>query len=172
MSWDFSDTQIGVMGFILNFMVSVGGVTIGNIADRCFARRLRRLMIIIFTVTLMVLAALLVLIPNPIFADALLDRFDLSNFEKNVILDILVAVMGLCYGGLVPLFFELSAEVSYPVSAGSTGMLLMFLANSVLFVFTGMGSWLNTEWETSFAIVMCGLCVVLLCTIKEEYKRK
>merc|ERR550525_1149345 len=105
MSWDFSDTEIGVMGFVLNFNVMIGGI---SIAYKCFVKKLRRLMVIVFLLMLIVLTALLLLTPNPIMtSDPFLDRLELSKLEKNVVLDVLIGIMGILYGGLVSLFFEL-----------------------------------------------------------------
>eukprot|EP01084_Bolivina_argentea_P294755 507283_1 len=168
-----NDTDIGLMGFNISLFSMIGGLITGPVADKYFEKKLRKFIYILFVLTLIVLLILLFIIPSPFSNDSLII---LSNntcqLTKNIVLNVFIALLGICEGGLVPLFYELSVEVSYPVSEGSSAMLLVYVLNITCLVFVGIGNWLNTKWETLFAILICGLCLLFISTIKEQYKRK
>ena len=127
---DLNATDIGVMGFNISFVSMVGGMVIGPIADKYFVKKLRRFIYILLGLTLVVLFVLLFIVPSPWTNDSMiLIHDDSSTLAKNVVLNIFIGFLGFFTGGLVPLFFELSAEVSYPASEGSSGMLLVFIDN-------------------------------------------
>ena len=76
--------------------------------------------------------------------------------------------IGSCY----TLFYELAAEVSYPVSEGTSGMLFVFIVNIGCLIWVGIGNWISTKWETFLCFIVYIVSIVLLLTIKEVYKRK
>ena len=168
-----TDTDIGFIGFNISMGSMLGGMVMGMIADRYFVKNLRRLIYILFGVTLVVLFVLLFIVPSPWADDSMIFiKKDSTIVTKNIVLNIFIGFLGFFEGSLVPLFYELSCEVSYPVSEGSSAMLLVFVVNITCLIFVGIGNWLNTKWETFFAIIVCCLCVLFISTIKEQYKRQ
>ena len=168
-----NDTDIGIMGFNISLFSMIGGMVTGPVADKFFVKKLRRFIYILLSLTVFVLLILLFVIPSPWSNDSMiLLHDDSSRLTKNVVLNIFIGLLGFFAGGLVPLFYELSVEVSYPVSEGSSAMLLVFVTNVTCLIFVGIGNWLNTKWETFFAIIVCSMCLLFISTIKEQYKRK
>merc|ERR1712083_856128 len=96
---------------------------------------------------------------------------DSSKRQKVVVIAVLVSVMGVFEGALVPLFFELAADISYPISEGTSGTVIVLFNNVVALVCIGIGTWMSTKWETLFALGICALCVIVLSLVKEQYNR-
>ena len=88
-----------------------------------------------------------------------------------VLLNILIGSLGFFNGCLVPPFYELIAEISYPINEGTSGLYLVTINCMGVLLFIGIGSWLNTTWETFLVTIICILSVIWLALIKEEYKR-
>merc|ERR1712032_946321 len=110
------------------------------------------LIFIMFSFAIAILCILLFVLPSP-FDENSLFLIDDECTQKNKILviGILVAIMGFFEGALVPLFFELAADISYPVSEGTSGTLIVFTNASICLILIGVGSWMSTRWETFFA---------------------
>lgn len=171
-SINLDETTIGFIGFAISGMSVVGGFAIGPIADRCFQRKLKRLLLILFGFAILILAVLLFVLPSPFDKDSMfILNADSTKQEKVMVIAVLVSVMGLFEGALIPLFFELAADISYPISEGTSATVIVLFNNVICLVCIGVGAWMSTKWETFFALIVCGICVVVLCAVKEQYNR-
>ena len=94
-----------------------------------------------------------------------------SNERKIIVIGVLGGLSGILLGGAMPLFYELCAEVSYPVSEGSSASLLVFIENIALLLFVGLAGLISTKWQTLFVVITCVLCLVLLIFVREKYQR-
>ena len=168
-----STTAIGVVGFLFALMAMVGTLIIGPIADKYFVKRLRLLIYYVFFLFIVILIIAVFVLPSPFSHNKSLIIIDdnTSYGAKCVIVSVIAVLLGTLEGALVPLFLELAAEVSYPVSEGSSATLNVFVNNIAALVFIGIGTWINTYWETLLVLGVICFCLFLLTLIKEQYKR-
>ena len=167
-----NDTQIGFIGFNLSCMTAIGGTFIGPIADRFFNKKLKLLLIILYIIIIINLCILFLVLPSPFSSKSLILINDQSTMiYKEVLLNVLIGSLGFFNGCLVPPFFEVIAEKSYPINEGSSGLYLVTINCMGVLIFIGIGSWLNTTWETFLVTIICIISVCLFTFIKEEYKR-
>ena len=156
-----SDTDIGIMGFNISLFSMVGGMVTGPVADKFFVKKLRRFIYILFGLTVIVLFMLLFVLPSPWSNDSMiLLHVDSSQLTKNVVLNIFIGLLGFCEGGLVPLFYELSVEVSYPVSEGSV-LCCWCLLQCYMFGICGNRKLV----EYKMGDILCDYCVFNVCIV-------
>eukprot|EP01084_Bolivina_argentea_P201115 343824_1 len=171
-SIDLNETEIGFIGFNISGMSVIGGFIIGPIADKYFNKNLKKLIFILFFFAILILCILFFVLPSPFDEDSMfILNKDSSNKNKIIVINILVAIMGIFEGALIPLFFELSADIAYPISEGTSATMIVFINNVVCLICIGIGSWMSTKWETFFALIICLVCVMLMCIVKEQYNR-
>merc|ERR1719473_2241434 len=79
-------------------------------------------------------------------------------------------LMGLGNGGANPLFYELGAEITYPVPEGTSAgvLVLIWNATSFIVIFLPKGIGLAMNWIFLGLIVFC---MVLVASAKEKYLR-
>lgn len=169
-----NDKNIGLIGFNFNLLIFIGSVASGFIADSCFHKRLKLFLVITYIAGAIVLFILLLILPSPWKSDEslIIINENSSNLFKNIILNILIGLLGFILGGTSAAGYELLAEVSFPVTEGTSSTALVFMNNVSCLIFVGIGSWINTTYETLLALVVMILSVISLFFVKEEYKRK
>ncbi len=164
--------MIGFIGFNISGMSVIGGFIIGPIADKYFRKDLKKLIFILFFFAILILCILFFVLPSPFDEDPMFILNKNSTDDKKIIvINILVAIMGIFEGALIPLFFELSADIAYPISEGTSATMIVFINNVVCLICIGIGTWMSTKWETFFALIICVFCVMLMCVVKEQYNR-
>eukprot|EP01084_Bolivina_argentea_P291271 500581_1 len=164
-----NDTDIGFIGFNISFIAMSGGL-IGYIADKCFVEKLKKFINILFVFNILFLMLLFFILPSP-FNDNSIIFTECKGNCILILLNVMIGLMAFCEEGLLPLFYELSAEISYPVSEGSCGMLLSLINNIAALIFIFIASAMNTKYETFLALIVAVICIVLITVVKEEYKR-
>ena len=168
-----SSQSVGILGSEGTVCCILGGVVIGCIVDKWFAKRLKLVIMVLFIAMIVCMGLLLFVVPSP-WKDKpmiLVNGNGQSNERKVVVIGVLGGLSGILLGGAMPLFYELCAEVSYPVSEGSSASLLVFIENIALLLFVGLAGLISTEWQTLFVVITCVLCLVLLIFVKEKYQR-
>jgi len=166
-----SDKNIGNIGFIQTGMNMIGAIFVGWISDKYFSKQLKFTLYFVFTFLILILIILLFIIPSPwssysmIIIDVITTRI--------ILLTILLAICGFCCGALVPLFYELLSEVSYPfgISEGTSSTLLVLIINATSLIFIGIGTWIGTKYETLSNLFINLICIFLLYFVKETYQR-
>ena len=154
-------------------MTMVGTSLIGPIADRYFVKRLKRLTYYVYFTLVVVLTITLLTVPSP-FRHSKSLIFNIVNNNHNVafiIIAILASLLGFLTGALVTLFLELAAEISYPVSEGTSNMFNVLVANITAMLIISVGTWINTYWITFLLFVITCICLILLMFAKEQYHR-
>eukprot|EP01083_Nonionella_stella_P071266 191317_1 len=165
-----SDQNVGIIGFIGTCAYMCGGIIIGPICDRWFAKRLKKLLFWICIALMVCVFCLSLVVPSP-FHNAYGLSEQHSVEQRMLMIGILNGVCGLFVGCSLPVFYELCAEISYPVSEGSSAISLVFMENIALLVLVAMANWISTQWFPVLLLFVCVLCVVLLLFVKETYKR-
>ena len=169
-----NDKSIGTIGTIQTGVNMIGALVMGWISDKWFNKRIKMTLYIVFTLCIIVLFILLFIVPNPWKPNgSMLFINGMTEIEKMAILIIFMAMLGFLNGALVPLFYELTSEVSYPygISEGTSSTFLVLIINATSLVFIGVGNWLGTKYETISSVVVYGICVLMLLFVKETYQR-
>ena len=80
---------------------------------------------------------------------------------------------GLFYNGTVPLLFELIIECVFPVGEGTSVVIGLVVANSVLFMFDAafMFPRSDVQWMNWVSVGGIAFCIPLLLVYKSEYRR-
>eukprot|EP01084_Bolivina_argentea_P292987 503851_1 len=166
-----NDAAIGFIGFNLNITEFLGGILFGFIADKWFQKQLKSFTIFALLVITLLFMVLLFSLPSPWDNKSKL-LYNVGLDEKMIVLNLLIGFIGLISGGVSCLFYELVANISFPVTEGTSSTLLVFGNNLTCLIFVGIGNWINTKWETFLAVIMCVVAVILMVTVRDQYKRE
>ena len=164
---NMNDADVGIIGFIGTIACVFGGLIIGPVVDKWFAKRLKMVILVLFIGIIISFGVLLFIVPSPWSDESII----FMQNKKMIVLSYINGAGGLFVGGCLPLFYELCVEVSYPVSEGSSATFLVFIENISLLIFVGIADWISTKWETILVMVTCVLCVILLIFVKDRYRR-
>ena len=164
-----SDDDIGLIGFVTTLLMVFGGLIMGYIADKCFTKKLKKLLMFLFIINIILLIVLFVILPTPFNGIYPLTTDNCPNLL--VYLLVIIGITGIFSGGSIPLFYELAAEICAPVSEGSSATFITFILNGVALLYIGVGNWLNTSYETLFALIGMIGCLIALIFVKEIYIR-
>jgi hypothetical protein len=157
-----SSGSVSWIGFGNGCAQNIGAIISGWTVDKFFARRLKSGMILGLIGFLSATAWFTIMMWNSAA----------SNRPSEFALVLALSLSGFFSGSTTPLFYELSAELIYPVKEGvSAGILVMLLnAASCITIFLN-----NVESGSSMNLIMTGtvLSVLLAVTflIKEDYRR-
>ena len=157
-----SSAGVSWIGFGNGFAQNCGAILSGWIVDKFFTRRLK------FGIILGLTGCLL----STGWFTVLMWGSSTSAHPPEWQLVLALCISGLFNGATTPLFYELSAELIYPIKEGvSAGILVMLLnATSCVTIFLNnieSGSSMNAIMTACVGAVL--LCV--LCFIKEDYRR-
>eukprot|EP00039_Didymoeca_costata_P003206 m.66003 g.66003 ORF g.66003 m.66003 type:complete len:469 (-) comp11777_c0_seq2:173-1579(-) len=168
----FSSHQGDQLAFYAVIGYAVAGYFAGEIADRFFQRRLKRIIIIFLIIATATSALLFCLIPGP----NTFVRISMGNEALYWTVSASVLVLSVLVGAAAPVTLELCAEISYPIKAGITANTTALLSQIVT---TALTFAVNIPKKRAVAQVMHGivfLCFassLLLCLpIRAVYKRK
>ena len=89
-----------------------------------------------------------------------------------VLISIAFGLTGFFVNGALPFFFELGAEMAYPVAEGITSSVIKFTDYflQALFLIVSMGNF-GAKWMTWVTMVTCAATTILLFLVKEKYNR-
>eukprot|EP00051_Salpingoeca_urceolata_P010437 m.127720 g.127720 ORF g.127720 m.127720 type:complete len:475 (-) comp16714_c0_seq3:157-1581(-) len=163
----FSTKFTGVLGFI-NGIAAITGMFLGGIiADVLFLGRRKIMVMACFAVFVASFAWVTLQFPSP-FADHAIA----PSTKPSIIAALCIA--GFFQGMVEPLFYELSAEASYPLSASFTAGVITFVYNAVTlvaFFACAANQDVATQWMNSITTVSVALCALLMFFIREDPKR-
>jgi len=72
---------------------------------------------------------------------------------------------------LGPIFFEFLAEISFPVPEATSGAVMVFIYNGTTLLMLLISPYINSDWFNSMQTGCFLLCLLLVCLVKEEYRR-
>ncbi len=89
-----------------------------------------------------------------------------------VLLCIVFGLTGFFVNGSVPFFFELGAEIAYPVAEGITSSVTKFTDYflQALFLIVSMGNF-GAKWMTWVTMGTCAVTTLLLFFVQAKYNR-
>lgn len=129
-SMDYNDTQIGYLGFANGLSGNLGSVCIGAISDRWFQRRFKRTILLLLVWLFLTSLWFTLSLPALGSAEGILPASFIS-------LTMAASLSGSVQSATSPLFYELCAELTYPVPEGTSAGFLAFLWNFCLFYYCG-----------------------------------
>lgn len=152
----YSDRFIGYLGFARSLMLNCGSVSSGRAASSKFLRRRFKLLILV--------GLCLVEIAGVAWAFACTSR------RSPFLITCVICCMGLGQGVALPFFFELGAELTFPVPAGTSGGILSFVWNAVAMVMIALpaGLGVNMNWVY---LGLIGSSITLVGYVRERYSR-
>ncbi|CCW63824.1 unnamed protein product [Phytomonas sp. EM1] len=160
----FDETFIGIMSFFGIFMFVIGGLIMSCLVDLYFSRQMKY--VIFFCITMNSLSNLIFISCTPN------DKgFALLDMGKGFIA-FSTGLCGFWNGAAAPLFFELVAEISFPIEEGVSGICVSIMENVGALVFYQIISkFFEGQFMTiaySFGMIVA---VALCAAVKQRYKR-
>jgi len=159
-----SDDTVGWLGFAEGFASIVVAVLVGQLADRLFARKFKLFILISIYICAAAVWWFTLMLPSPFSSDGVLPR-------STALLAVALLIQGIFQGALVPLLYEFSAELTYPVNEGTSAGILTFIWNAATLVVLAVSSKIATDVPSMLYAIALVLCAGLVTFTKENYKR-
>eukprot|EP01044_Picomonas_judraskeda_P005843 COSAG03_NODE_567_length_6916_cov_2692.956286_4_plen_485_part_00 len=164
---DWTANEAGMCGMVQTLSCIAGQIVFGQIADRCFARRSKILMVLLGTAATASLGWASTMFENPYvpWEPTALMR------DQRWRLWVAISVAGACRTGLIPLLYEVAAELTYPVPEGTSAGLIVIAEHASLIVT------LFAAQRVSLAAITCACWLGLACStlllllVRPKYKR-
>ena len=164
---DWSTKDAGLCGMVQTLSCIAGQFVFGQIADRFFVRRSKVLMVLLAAAATIALGWASTMFDNPFVPWKATPLHEDERWRMWVA----ISLAGACRTGLVPLLYELSAELTYPVPEGTSAGLIVIAEHASLIVT------LFAAQSVSLAAITCAcwlglaLSTVLLLAVRPTYKR-
>ena len=166
-SWDTAEAQrvANDCGF-LNVGGSVFGMVLaGLLADKCFRRRLKEMVIFCFVASAFITALVTVQFATPWQPSSAL-----WAAPEGVVGTTLFAA-GVLSGMLDPLCLELAAEVGFPTSEATSSGLLTLVYNAAALAVLSLQPILRAVWVNTGYTAVFVLCTLLMLGVRSRYGR-
>ena len=162
---NINQKKIGLIGFGNAFAGNIAAVCAGGIMDRCFKKKLKFGIIIGLFGTFLSTLYFTLQLPSDWWDNGVLPR---SEFT----LILALTLAGMFQGTTTPLFYELAAEIIYPVKEGMSAGILVFLLNVSAAIMIGVQNVLSGG-TMNIIVTGCILFVLLLVLfcVNEVYAR-
>ncbi|AIN98092.1 membrane transporter, putative [Leishmania panamensis] len=160
----YSEEFIGIMSFFGMISYVVGGIASSYVVDLYFPRQMKY--VIFFCITMNMLCNLIFIACTPN------DRsYSLWNLGQSFIV-FSTALCGFWNGAAAPLFYELVAEISFPVEEGVSGICISVMENVGALVFYQVVSRFFTGQSMTVAYSFgMTVAVALSAAVKQRYNR-
>lgn len=162
-----SSSEVGTLGFINGLATNIAAVGAGAISDRCCMRRLKSGVLVglagLFTSVVWMTLSL----PFFLASEIILPRSDFTLFTG-------LACIGVFFGATSPLYYELTAELVYPVPEGvSLGVLILVqnIAGLSVIILSSFLDYAAPALNFALAVIVGGVFLTVLLFLKEEYRR-
>ncbi|KPI85142.1 hypothetical protein ABL78_5802 [Leptomonas seymouri] len=160
----YSEQFIGIMSFFGMIAYVAGGIISSYVVDLYFSRQMKY--VIFFCITMNTLSNLIFIACTPN------DRsYSLWNLGQGFIV-FSTALCGFWNGAAAPLFYELVAEISFPVEEGVSGICISVMENVGALVFYQVVSRFFTGQSMSVAYSFgMTVAVAVSAAVKQRYNR-
>jgi MFS family permease len=163
----WSDEFIGNLTFVSTIAYIVGGLATSALVDSKLRHRMRAILITSCAVSTAGCLLLAISVPS-VFAKGetiILDGGDGWLF-------FVFALCGFCNGAAAPVFYELVAEISYPICEGVSGNVLSYFENAgSLILYQGVGNFASGRAMNLIFAAGMGATVVLLTFVRNSLHR-
>lgn len=160
----YSQTLVGWLGFAANMSGIVGGIAIGMLGDTLFKRKFKGMLIVMFALSCLLFVYFSLSFPSVVSKKPLV-----PNKEWIIIASITLG--GLFLGSTNPIFFELGAEITFPISEGSSAALITIWNNIANLILLLAGPKIPADWINFGVAASIGVCSLLLFFVREKYLR-
>lgn len=161
----FTSVWVGWLGFAFSIGGVVGNAGAGLVADIWFAQRYKCFLIGVFILSAACFALFSLSLDNPFVSPAPIPATPSSIM-------IIGTLAGLFQSACDPLFYELAAEVSYPLEEGTSASLISFLFNAATLIMLFVAPAISlTLFNTIMASTML-VCALGVCFTHESYNRR
>lgn len=154
----------GICGFLNNMAGVVGCLASGFIADRWFRRKLKQLLLYTFLLGTVTYVWFSVQLASPLSTTALIA----SNHASIIGASLLT---GFFQGACDPLFYELAAEVTYPLPEGVSAGLITFVYNAAALIMLFVAPVISNIWMNTMMTLAMVLSMLLTLCVKQRYLR-
>ncbi|XP_064597135.1 solute carrier family 49 member 4 homolog [Liolophura sinensis] len=154
-----SQDQAGWMGFYATVAGTIGAMVVARFADT-FAKHMKVYLLVLYALS------------SGAFIWIALMFIQVAPFQTEY-LYIAVVLGGLCLNSAVPLLYELSCEITFPVSEGVTSgaLTLYFNISALVFLSVMMIPNIGDSWTTWSVPGTIFVCIPMLLIVKEKYNR-
>ncbi|KAG5479330.1 hypothetical protein LSCM1_04586 [Leishmania martiniquensis] len=160
----YSEEFIGIMSFFGMIAYVAGGIASSYVVDLYFSRQMKY--VIFFCITMNMLCNLIFVACTPNDKS-----YSLWNLGQSFIV-FSTALCGFWNGAAAPLFYELVAEISFPVEEGVSGICISVMENAGALVFYQVVSRFFTGQSMSVAYSFgMTVGVALTAAVKQRYNR-
>ncbi|CBZ33823.1 hypothetical protein, conserved [Leishmania donovani] len=160
----YSEEFIGIMSFFGMIAYVAGGIASSYVVDLYFSRQMKY--VIFFCITMNMLCNLIFIACTPNDKS-----YSLWNLGQSFIV-FSTALCGFWNGAAAPLFYELVAEISFPVEEGVSGICISVMENVGALVFYQVVSRFFTGQSMSVAYSFgMTVAVALTAAVKQRYNR-
>lgn len=154
------------LGFFANVAGISGALLVGFISERLFHRKYKRLLLLLLIASAGCFLLFSMMLP--------------AGFMPNdaVLLHAPFGAMAvcLCAGSLLlgatnPIYYELGAEMTYPIGEGSSVGVITELDNMAALILIFLFAKIPNSWEAAVMAITVAICALLMLLAKERYGR-
>jgi FLVCR family MFS transporter len=161
----FSSVFVGWLGFAFSIGGVLGNAGAGFIADIWFPQRYKRFLILVFMLSFCCFSLITLSLDNPFVSPAPIP----ANPASIMVIGTLAGVL---QSACDPLFYELAAEISFPLEEGTSASLIAFLFNVATLIMLFVAPVIHlTLFNTIMAATML-VCALGVCFSQESYSRR
>jgi len=145
----YDPTTAGWLGFGCTLACIAGSVVVGFIADKWLANQPKHLAMGVWGCAIASFTWLAVAL-----------QFRLCG---NVVIGVSLVLVGLCQGGITPMFFDMAAEITLPINQGTSAGLITLSNNVVSGLFLAISAKLSVPLFNTIVIgtfVLCACCTI------------
>ena len=171
--WDLgSDSPVpsgAILGFAAAVAYPIGGALAGVVADRCFSRRLLKLLQLCLLVAMLAFVPVVALQPPPPWTTATEPE---SETPPSLAVYVpCVVIGGAALGATMPISLELLAEIGYPLPPGVSANMVVPLVQIMSAMNTAFVPVLSPPAMSVVMLISVFACTVLLLPVHEVYRR-
>lgn len=86
-------------------------------------------------------------------------------------LTLAIIIIGLSQSSMSPIFYELCAELTYPVPEGTSAGILAFIWNAAALVMIFLSPVINSDYINTIVTITVFVCIGMVLSVKETYNR-
>jgi FLVCR family MFS transporter len=161
----FSPIFIGWLGCAFSIGGVVGNAGAGLVADRWFVQRYKTFLIRVFMLSAACFGVLTLSLHNPFITPAPIPSSPASIM-------IIGSLAGVLQSACDPLFYELAAEISFPLEEGSSASMIAFLFNAATLVMLFVAPAISLTLFNAIMTATMVVCALGVCFTKESYHRR
>ncbi len=161
----FSSVFIGWLGFAFSIGGVVGNAGAGVVADIWFVNRYKTFLIWVFMISAACFALFTLSLDNPFISPAPIPSSPASIM-------IIGTMAGVFQSACDPLFYELAAEISFPLEEGTSASLIAFLFNAATLIMLFVAPAISLTLFNTIMTATMLICALGVCFSKESYPRR